>query len=90
MGVDGRVLSPLVHQDDLRLYSSKDISKIYHNRKMKTFSTQAEISSEAPDSSGEVESEGEELLLLGQVGGQGQSDPFESSLNSKLKRVRFC
>ena len=36
MAPDGSVLSPLIHQDDLRLYSSKDTSKLYHNRKMKS------------------------------------------------------
>jgi hypothetical protein len=35
MGVDGSVIQPLVHQDDLRIYSSQDKSKFYHNRKMR-------------------------------------------------------
>jgi hypothetical protein len=36
MNPSGDVISPLVHQDDLRHYGSNDTSKFYHNRKMTT------------------------------------------------------
>ena len=87
------MLSPLIHQDDLRVYSSKDTTKIYHNRKMINLSEDGqngETSSEAGDSEDGLLSDGEELLYSeGEGASFGQGRVLKCG-QSELKKVKFA